>query len=151
RHGRLVPALRRPARVAASRERGDAAVGYGLRTARGDHDPSPHPRGDPRIDAPSLMTLSSSFPVVLFPIRLETRFVDAGNATELRVRIFPDQIHVDTHEPGLTDSERTALAAWTASARDLPAWRELVARVGATRASYLVTVPKSPDPGRRDD
>ena len=43
--------------------------------------------------------LSGDVPVALLPVRLEARFVD----DELRVRIFPDQIHLDSHEPELTD------------------------------------------------
>src|SRR5262249_20645109 len=41
-------------------------------------------------------------PLVLLPVRLETRFFpQAGGATELRVRIYPDKIHLDSHERSL--------------------------------------------------
>lgn len=55
-------------------------------------------------------TLSEDQPLALLPVRLETRFVgpereDVGNTTELWVRIYPDQIHNDTHEEHLTDVE----------------------------------------------
>jgi hypothetical protein len=50
--------------------------------------------GDPVI-APAAV------PVALLPIGLETRFV----GDQLLVRIIPDEIHVEDHEPALTDGE----------------------------------------------
>lgn len=54
-------------------------------------------------------------PVLLTPTRLETRFrqktdengdpVTDSPSWELLVRIYPDDLHVDTHERGLTDAE----------------------------------------------
>ena len=47
-------------------------------------------------------------PLVLLPVRLETRFFTlADGSTELRVRVFPDKIHLDSHEPDLTADEQT--------------------------------------------
>src|SRR5262249_32059908 len=47
-------------------------------------------------------------PLVLLPVRLETRFFTlSGGATELRVRVFPDRIHIDSHERDLTAGEQT--------------------------------------------
>jgi hypothetical protein len=95
------------------------------------------------------MTLSTRFPIALLPIRIETRFFDTPAGPELRVRIYPDQIHVDAHEPELTDRERAAWSAWRASTNDLPAWRALVAAVGAPRAAYVRSLVT--DPGRRKE
>jgi len=42
-------------------------------------------------------------PLVLFPVRLETRFfTQADGSVELRVRVYPDKVHIDSHEPELT-------------------------------------------------
>lgn len=52
--------------------------------------------------------MSAEVPVLFFPIRIETRFVHVGNATELWIRIYPDDIHIHTHEPLLTEAEHFA-------------------------------------------
>ncbi len=50
----------------------------------------------------------STLPLVLLPVRLETRFFKlAGGVIELRIRIYPDRIHTDSHQPELTTDERT--------------------------------------------
>lgn len=86
--------------------------------------------------------LARTHPVLLGPVRLETRFT----ATELLVRIFPDEWSVDNLEPLPTSAELGALAAyWTAVWRsagdregDLAAWQELTGRVQQGRAAHLL-------------
>ncbi len=82
----------------------------------------------------------SDVPVALLPVRIETR--SAAGRTRLRVRIYPDDIHVDQHDRGLSDDERAAgqdywTAVWPADSAD--AFPGLVARVGARRASWVAT------------
>lgn len=101
--------------------------------------------------------LSGDRPVVLFPVRLETRFVTDGSVRELRVRIFPEELHVDAHETELTDDEvhwgeafldRTS-AAQTDDEAAL-AWTELADRFGAPRAAWIVRTLEADDaPPRR--
>src|SRR3954467_15479112 len=51
--------------------------------------------------------LPSDRPLLLLPVRLETRFAEVpGTGTELRVRVFPDTVHLDSHEPDLTAGEQ---------------------------------------------
>ncbi len=91
--------------------------------------------------------MTTTHPLALLPVRIETRFGD----TELRVRIFPDALHVDAHETALSPADRDALGGWRSSARDSEAWRALCAEVGAPRAAYLVTVDRDgAAPGERD-
>jgi len=52
--------------------------------------------------------MSAGIPVLFFPVRIETRFINAGNATELWIRIYPDDIHIHTHEFLLTEEEHFA-------------------------------------------
>src|SRR5258708_7897927 len=93
--------------------------------------------------------LDARKPLLLFPVRIETRFVDSANSSQLLVRIYPDQISVDAHDPELTDGEvRDAQAYWsivwrtgTLPATDSPirtAWRVLVGHYHAPRAAWIV-------------
>ena len=93
----------------------------------------------------AVAALDGQVPVVLLPVRLETRFVGPG--PELRIRIYPEQLHVDAHEPGLTKGERRLArrywaARWAAKTAEqrAAAWQELVRHVRPTRARYLVDV-----------
>ena len=107
-----------------------------------------HPRA--AEDDPTL--LDGSLPIALLPVRIETRFMNVKGrprrGTELWVRVYPDVVHVDTHEPGLTDSERdwgrrywqdTWLAADDAD-RGRAAWSQLAARLGPRRAAWVAKV-----------
>lgn len=90
----------------------------------------------------------SPLPVAMLPVRIETRYAAGGSI--LRIRIFPDDCAVDTHEMPLTADERAAALAY----RSEPSpqhWRDLAARFGAGRAGWLAHVPLGGpgDPGTR--
>jgi len=97
-------------------------------------------------------------PLLLLPVRLETRFFTLpGNVTELRVRIYPDKIHLDSHEPDLLPGERDWGAHYwqqdwragnDANAR-AAAWRQLADRFGAERAAWIQRVLRPTNPQQR--
>ncbi len=87
---------------------------------------------------------SETEPLVLLPVRLETRFGTSGNKTTLRVRIYPDEIHVDALVRGLSDPETAAgRSYWTVVWVDPApegAWETLVAEVTPERAEWVAHV-----------
>ncbi len=94
--------------------------------------------------------LDDRYPIVLFPVRLETRFKDLtsdGSAgTQLWLRIYPDDILVDTFESVLAEVEiSNARVYWTnvwkAGGDDgekRAAWQSLVKSHGAGRAFWII-------------
>lgn len=98
-----------------------------------------------------LAGLSDDCPILLFPLRLETRFKrvegDEGMQDQLWVRVFPDDIAINSFESDLSDSEiRNAQAYWLArwsAGKDLDgnrgAWRALASAHGPGRAYWLIS------------
>lgn len=94
--------------------------------------------------AASLGLLDANVPVALLPVRLETRF-NPDNPAELLVRVLPDDIHGNSHEPEFTAKEVSAAhrywtAIWSTPAAldaDQAAWQELTTRVGINRAGWI--------------
>lgn len=104
------------------------------------------PLTDPRR---GIAALDARFPILLFPVRLETRFVGgaaSGTPRELLVRVYPDDCLVDSFEPDLSETEVKNLRRyWCGIFKaggdegfERAAWRELCAVHGAGRAVYLV-------------
>ena len=50
-------------------------------------------------------------PFLLLPVRIETRFFGGADKPELRVRIFPDDVAITTHETALSAGEAEAGAS----------------------------------------
>ena len=90
---------------------------------------------------------SPQVPLVLLPVRVETR--QSADGRTLRVRITPDEIHVDTLPRGLADDERAAgRAYWTAlwrDAADVQAWPALRTAVGDRRAAWVAQATRPVD------
>ena len=102
--------------------------------------------------------LDAARPVLFLPVNIETRFMDvADGRSELWVRIYPDQIAINSHEPELTDQEiADGKNYWDAiwRAGNPPAstdalkapWRGLASRYGPQRAAWIAlqTTPTNP-------
>ncbi|HEU0076009.1 MAG TPA: hypothetical protein VFQ76_00055, partial [Longimicrobiaceae bacterium] len=106
---------------------------------------------------PYVRTLQATVPLALLPVRIETRFLPRdGGGTDLWVRVYPDDMHGDTHEPGLTDEERTAGERFLQQSQapeagaHLGAWTALADRFGAPRAAWIARAVSSGSPARRD-
>jgi hypothetical protein len=87
--------------------------------------------------------LAAATPVLLMPVRLETRYFNSNS--ELRVRIYPDQVHIDSHDPALTNDEVEGgtwywRTRWSTPAPDAgrAAFRELAKRFRPRRAAWIV-------------
>ncbi len=91
-------------------------------------------------------------PLLLLPVRLETRYTTDG--TTLRIRMFPDDIHIDQLERGLSADEQVASRTyWTTISNKTDeallneAWRTLVIAVGDLRAPWVATGMTPTNPG----
>lgn len=104
--------------------------------------------------------LSASVPLLLLPVRLETRFVKTGTLYVLLIRIYPDVVHVDSFERGLSEMEvkwgehfwdQTKLAGVDQD-KQLNAWAQLAQVFGPRRAAWIAkkTDPSEPEPIQAD-
>ncbi|QUL38163.1 hypothetical protein [Erythrobacter sp. JK5] len=86
-----------------------------------------------------------SHPILLMPLRIETRF--APGADELWIRVYPDAWAVDGFEEKLSEKEVISGRSfwtdyWAAAGdrdRQVAAWRNLVASHGTGRAQWIAT------------
>lgn len=99
---------------------------------------------DPRE---AIAALDDQIPLLMLPLRLETRFKTADSGGEqLWLRIYPDDCWIDSFSPILTETEtvnaRTYWAAiWIANGdegKQRAAWTSLVNAHGAARARWIV-------------
>lgn len=82
--------------------------------------------------------LDRTLPIVMLPIRIETRF----DGDKLKVRVFPDEIFVNRHEIALTVAERDAAIKYyndlNTRGNEKDRWREIIQRFGPERSAYIL-------------
>lgn len=105
------------------------------------------PLTDPRE---RIQSFSTNYPILLFPLRLETRFKTVVNDNrelhQLWVRVYPDDCLIDSFEATLSETEIANLqlywaGIWNAGGNEnmrRGVWRNLVSSHGAGRATYLI-------------
>lgn len=95
-----------------------------------------------------LTNLNDKFPILLFPLRVETKFSLEGSNYKLKVRIYPDIVHAENHEYMLTEDEEkdsidyfeiVSPAAATIEEKQT-AWNTLALKHGSQRAAYIVSL-----------
>ena len=102
----------------------------------------------------------AALPLALLPVHLETRFVTREDGDQLLVRIRPDTIWVDAHEPGLTARElewgrrywEQVQQAGDDEVSRRAAWSQLASQFGEERAAWVARAlaPGSPDPATKE-
>ncbi|MEU5525227.1 hypothetical protein ABZ759_32590 [Streptomyces sp. NPDC047860] len=96
-----------------------------------------------------LFASGNTAPIALLPVRIETKWTDDVRA--IKVRVYPDDIHIDAFDPALTPAElETARAYWADPGEH--AWQELLGKVSAPRAAWATRAarPGAPEPRMRD-
>lgn len=104
------------------------------------------PFSDPREH---IGRMDDRYPFLLLPLRIETRFKktneDGTPLNQLWVRIYPDDVAIDSFEETLSNQEIESaqaywLGMWQAGGRESmerAAWRSLVSSYGSGRARYI--------------
>jgi hypothetical protein len=115
----------------------------------------------------------ATVPMALLPVQVQTRFVRAEGRTELLVRVYPDELHLDGHQEPLSAAEALWGRRYWELIWPIPndtdgqrrAWEALAERFGSRRAAWVArrmtpanldvrpgAAPTFPDPGPpRDD
>lgn len=97
-------------------------------------------------DRTAYVSLERGTPIALLPVRLETRWLSTANVAELelRVRIFPDAIHLVTPAAIQPFERDEAIGYWRvrdqsgdSSTASASAWARLTSAVGEARAQWL--------------
>ena len=115
---------------------------------------------------------AATVPIVLLPVQVQTRYVRREGQTELLVRVYPDELHLDSHQEELTPAEaRWGRRYWELiwptpgdAAAQQRAWETLARRFGIRRAAWVAhrmtpanldarpaAAPVFPDPGPARD
>ena len=124
----------------------DAGLNLTALIPASDADLAMIPDGEPLASTSQFLKPSAAtIPLVLLPVRLETRFQN----NELWIRIFPDDVHVNSFEPELTAEETAERASFLSRASGgeeiaKGAFAALASRFGPERAAWIASADAQP-------
>lgn len=107
----------------------------------------------------SVINLSDNLPIIMFPVRLETKYKNGESGYQLKVRIYPDDIAIENHEKELTQQELDAgddywleVAQTAVYDEKVGAWNALASKYGPQRAAWIAlqtdpALPPGSEPG----
>jgi hypothetical protein len=99
---------------------------------------------DPDVE---LRGLDASYPLLLLPVRIETRFAAVpGVKPQLLVRIYPDEIFATAHDSRLTRAEVESGQAYWATNDRSAAWVALLQAMPPQRAAWVVRATNPLEP-----
>jgi hypothetical protein len=84
-------------------------------------------------------------PIALLPVRLETRFADAST---IQVRVYPDDLHIQTFDPRLTRAELEAGRRYWRKPNEA-AWQRVLSQLSPTRAAWVARATRRGAPSPR--
>lgn len=101
----------------------------------------------------------SNIPIALFPLKVETRFIDVPNSNDphqLWIRAFPDIAFIQSHNPILTKEEREDARAFKqikngTEEEKKEFWETLVSKYGAYRAAWVVQIGEEKKENEEDE
>jgi hypothetical protein len=94
----------------------------------------------------AIARMDDQFPILMMPVRLETRFQRNLQPPQLWVRVYPDDCSIDSFEDTLSENEiKNAKLYWSAiwaaggnADQERGAWRGLAGSQGSGRAEWII-------------
>lgn len=99
---------------------------------------------EPSFEGSEFSRISTKVPLLMLPVRLETKLDLTKDAEQLRIRIFPDQLNVRTNDEALSEIEVKAGRHFWEQAKDAgravrkAALKQLIGTVGPRRAGHVI-------------